>query len=140
MEFSILEVTLVRGVRKMTNKQITFDSHAIESIANGAVLEVEGVLATQGNAFDRLKANHQEVPSDVEGVNAEVGTVEVAIDLDIVVEYGQSIPSIHQEVVKQVSEKVALATQLDVVEVNIHIVDILTMDEFQKVQLKQINV
>ncbi|KAA9299718.1 MULTISPECIES: Asp23/Gls24 family envelope stress response protein [Aerococcus] len=158
------------------NKQeneLNFDAQAIETIASRAVLEVDGVLTTQGNAFntalsqaanwaDQVKEKAQESFSDEEenneqegqhdqgeaegheegdhyqdGVNAEVGKVEVAVDLDIVVAYGKEIPKIFDEIVENVNKRIHEATGLEVVEVNVNVRDIMTEEEYRKVHYKQ---
>lgn len=155
---------------KTQENELNFDAQAIETIASRAVLEVDGVLTTQGNAFntalsqaanwaDQVKEKAQESFSDDEekdeqetqdetegheagdryqdGVNAEVGKVEVAVDLDIVVAYGKEIPKIFDEIVENVNKRIHEATGLEVVEVNVNVRDIMTEEDYRKVHYKQ---
>lgn len=115
---------------------LTFDANVVEDIANKAVLSVDGVLATQGDAFDKIQDAVSKT-DEAEGVDAEVGEVEVAIDLDIIVEYGKEIPKIQSEIVKSVSHDVNKSTGLTVVEVNVNVKDIMKLEDFKKVQMKQ---
>ncbi|MCZ0717770.1 Asp23/Gls24 family envelope stress response protein [Aerococcus kribbianus] len=115
---------------------LTFDANVVEDIANKAVLSVDGVLATQGDAFDKVQDAVSKT-DEAEGVDAEVGEVEVAIDLDIIVEYGKEIPKIQSEIVKTVSHDVNKSTGLTVVEVNVNVKDIMKLEDFKKVQMKQ---
>ncbi|MCI7240310.1 MAG: Asp23/Gls24 family envelope stress response protein, partial [Aerococcus suis] len=75
----------------------------------------------------------------LDGVEADVGEVEVAIDLDIVVEYGKEIPKIFNEAVNNIENKVEHSTGLDVVEVNINIQDIMKLEDFNRIQMRQAN-
>lgn len=122
---------------------LTFDAQAIEHLANDAVLEVDGVLATQGDAFNKMKNQVSQATDEkddgLDGVEADVGEVEVAIDLDIVVEYGKEIPKIFNEAVNNIENKVEQSTGLDVVEVNINIQDIMKLEDFNRIQMRQAN-
>ncbi|MDD7759057.1 MAG: Asp23/Gls24 family envelope stress response protein [Aerococcus suis] len=122
---------------------LTFDAQAIEHLANDAVLEVDGVLATQGDAFNKMKNQVSQATDEkddgLDGVEADVGEVEVAIDLDIVVEYGKEIPKIFNEAVNNIENEVEHSTGLDVVEVNINIQDIMKLEDFNRIQMRQAN-
>ena len=122
---------------------LTFDAQAIEHLANDAVLEVDGVLATQGDAFNKMKNQVSQATDEkddgLDGVEADVGEVEVAIDLDIVVEYGKEIPKIFNEAVNNIENKVEHSTGLDVVEVNINVQDIMKLEDFNRIQMRQAN-
>jgi uncharacterized alkaline shock family protein YloU len=62
-------------------------------------------------------------------VKAEVGEVQTAIDLDIVVEYGVSITEVAHAVRENVVAAVERMTGLEVVEVNIAVGDVKLPDE-----------
>lgn len=124
---------------------VTFDQSAIENIASRAALAVDGVLAMQGTAFDKAESaakdmllNEPEAPA-AGGVNAEVGQVEVAVDLDIVVEYGKNILQINEDIISRVSQEITEYTGLKVVEVNVNVADIIKIQEYQRLHLKQID-
>lgn len=123
---------------------VTFDQSVIENIASQAALAVDGVLAMQGTAFDKAESaakgrllNEPEAPTG--GVNAEVGQIEVAVDLDIVVEYGKNILQINEDIISRVSQDITQYTGLKVVEVNVNVADIIKIQEYQRLHLKQID-
>jgi uncharacterized alkaline shock family protein YloU len=58
------------------------------------------------------------------GINVEVGTKQVAIDLEIEVEYGSSIPDIVRGIRRNVTQKVNDMTGLEVIELNIRVNDL----------------
>jgi uncharacterized alkaline shock family protein YloU len=58
------------------------------------------------------------------GVSVEVGEREAAIDLTIVVSYGESIPRVSEEVRENVIRRVEGITGLSVIEVNISVNDL----------------
>ncbi|QAY66246.1 Asp23/Gls24 family envelope stress response protein [Paenibacillus protaetiae] len=58
------------------------------------------------------------------GVKVEVGQREAAIDVSIIVEYGNKIPEIAVEIQRNVKRSIEMMTGLTVVEVNVHIHDV----------------
>ncbi|MCY1691561.1 Asp23/Gls24 family envelope stress response protein [Exiguobacterium sp. SL14] len=64
------------------------------------------------------------------GIDAEVGERQVALDLKVIVEYGKNIPSIFQDAVLKIKKSVHDMTGLDVVEINMHVEDVMTRSEF----------
>jgi uncharacterized alkaline shock family protein YloU len=59
-----------------------------------------------------------------QGVSVEVGEREAAVDLTIVVEYGESIPRVSQAVRDNVIKRIEGITGLSVTEVNIAVDDL----------------
>jgi uncharacterized alkaline shock family protein YloU len=105
------------------------------SIADGVVTKVAGISAAEvagvhelgGSASRAVGAVTQKVGlSDgrSQGVSVEVGEKEAAVDLTIVVDYGESIPQVADDVRQQVIKRVEGITGLKVVEVNISVNDL----------------
>lgn len=63
------------------------------------------------------------------GVRVEVGEKQTAIDLDIIVEYGEVIPDVGRSVREQVIAAIERMTGLEVVEVNIAVSDVKLPEE-----------
>jgi uncharacterized alkaline shock family protein YloU len=57
-------------------------------------------------------------------VHVEVGERQAAVDVDIVVDYGASIPDVADGVRRNVMQRVEGMTGLDVVEVNVSVDDV----------------
>ncbi|MDQ3569050.1 MAG: Asp23/Gls24 family envelope stress response protein [Actinomycetota bacterium] len=107
------------------------------SIADSVVLKIAGVAAREvagvhamgtggARAFGALK---ERLPgggggSPSQGVSVEVGERQAAIDIDVVVEYGVSIPDVSQAVRRNVIQRVERMTGLEVTEVNIAVGDV----------------
>ncbi|MEW2132446.1 Asp23/Gls24 family envelope stress response protein [Streptomyces sp. NPDC005435] len=111
----------------------TIADGVVEKIAGMAARDVNGVHAmgsglarTFGAARDRLPGGSKAV---TRGVKAEVGEVQTALDLEIVVEYGYSIGDVARAVRENVVAAVERMTSLDVVEVNIAVSDVKLPDE-----------
>ncbi|HGI2181039.1 TPA: Asp23/Gls24 family envelope stress response protein [Streptococcus agalactiae] len=108
---------------------VTYEEKVIAKIVGHALESVDGLLAVSGGFFSNLKNSVVNSDSVTDGVNVEVGTKEVAVDLDIVVEYGKDIPAIVESIKAIVSQNVEVMTHLKVVELNANVVDIKTKAE-----------
>lgn len=119
------------GVRGKT----TIADGVVEKIAGLAARDVVGVHAMGSGASRAFGAMRDRVPgtdsskSLTRGVKAEVGDVQAAIDLEIVVEYGEAIAEVARAVRKNVVTAVERMTGLEVVEVNISVSDVKLPDE-----------
>ncbi|MGW0363609.1 Asp23/Gls24 family envelope stress response protein [Streptomyces sp. NPDC002990] len=108
----------------------------VEKIAGMAAREVAGVHAMgSGSGLSRtFGAVRERVPGGAKaavsrGVKAEVGEVQTALDLEIVVEYGVSIRDVARDVRENVIAAVERMAGLEVVEVNIAVSDVKLPDE-----------
>ncbi|KOV67397.1 stress protein [Streptomyces sp. NRRL WC-3618] len=112
----------------------TIADGVVEKIAGLAARDVLGVH-TMGSGFSRtFGAVRDRVPggaskSATRGVKAEVGEVQTALDLEIVIEYGVSIGEVARAVRENVVAAVERMTGLEVVEVNIAVTDVKLPDE-----------
>jgi uncharacterized alkaline shock family protein YloU len=93
-----------------------------------ATREVDGVYAMGTGSARMIGAVRQRVPgtrmNETQGVSVEVGERQAAADLDLVVEYGVSIPDMAAAVRANVIGSVGRICGLDVTEVNIGIDDV----------------
>ncbi|WP_309032578.1 Asp23/Gls24 family envelope stress response protein, partial [Streptomyces alfalfae] len=100
----------------------TIADGVVEKIAGLAARDVEGVHAMGGGLARTFGAVRDRVPGGTKsvsrGVKAEVGEVQAALDLEIVVEYGVSIADVARDVRENVVAAVERMTGLEVVEVN----------------------
>ncbi|MFE6128991.1 Asp23/Gls24 family envelope stress response protein [Streptomyces sp. NPDC056437] len=112
----------------------TIADGVVEKIAGLAARDVIGVHAMGSGASRTFGAVRDRVPgsgrsSASRGVKAEVGEVQTALDLDIVVDYGVSIADVARAVRENVVAAVERMTGLEVVEVNIAVGDVKLPDE-----------
>jgi uncharacterized alkaline shock family protein YloU len=109
----------------------TIADSVVNKVAGLAAREVEGVHRLGGSGAARALGNVTERVGERvglgtvvnQGVSVEVGERQAAVDLTLVVEYGESIPRIAEQVRSQVIKRVEGITGLEVTEVNIAIDD-----------------
>ncbi|WP_328916764.1 MULTISPECIES: Asp23/Gls24 family envelope stress response protein [unclassified Streptomyces] len=118
-----------------TRGRTTIADGVVEKIAGLAARDVVGVHAmgtglsrTFGAVRDRVPGGNRQ-QSVTRGVKAEVGEVQTALDLDIVVDYGVSIVDVARAVRENVIAAVERMTGLEVVEVNVAVDDVKLPDE-----------
>ncbi len=109
-----------------SDKGLTSIADAVVSkVAGIAAREVAGVHALGGGVGRALGAMTQRVGIGGDsGVSVEVGEREAAVDLVVVVEYGESIPRVAEGIRENVSRRIEGITGLQVTEVNIAINDL----------------
>lgn len=111
----------------------TIADSVVEKIAYLAAGEVEGVYALGSGLSRSVGALRKRVPgggaTTTHGVKVEVGERQTAVDLDIVVEYGEVIPEVAKAVRENVISAVERMTGLEVVEVNIAVSDVRLPEE-----------
>lgn len=115
--------------RDVGDGKISIAEGVVQKIAGIACREVSGVHAMGVSSSRAFGAVRERIPGSsgpnvAQGVGVEVGETEAAIDLDIVVEYGVSIPGLGQSVQRNVRQAVGRMTGLEVVEVNINVDDL----------------
>ena len=103
--------------------KIEISPEVIEVIAAIAASEVEGVASIRGN-FASGVAEKLGRKSHRKGVKVDLTDDGIVLDVYVIVEYGYSIPSIGQEIQKNIRQELQNMTSLDVNEINVHIVGI----------------
>ncbi len=96
----------------------------IEVIAGLATVEVDGVAGMSGGISSGIgellgRKNLSK------GVKVEVGQREAAVDVSIIVEFGRRIPEVSADIQRNVKRSIEMMTGLNVVEVNVHVHDVL---------------
>lgn len=107
--------------------QTTIADAVVTKVAGVAAREVRGVYDLGGGIARTLGSVTQRVGvSDerTQGVSVEVGEREAAVDLTLVVEYGESIPRVSQAVRDNVIKRIEGITGLSVTEVNVSVNDL----------------
>ena len=111
--------------------ELTYDDKVIQKIIGLSLEKVTGLLDVDGGFFSNLTDKLINTDNVTNGVNVEVGKEQVAVDLNVVVEYQKNVPALYDEIKKVVVEEVSKMTDLEVVEVNVNVVDIKTKEQHE---------
>lgn len=111
---------------------LTFDEKVVKKIAGFAAGEIPGILAMSGNLISGITDMLKSSDDPTKGISVEVGKKQVAVDMKVICEYGQNMPNIFQSIVDKVGSVIKDMTGLDVVEVNVHVADVLTKEDFER--------
>jgi uncharacterized alkaline shock family protein YloU len=99
----------------------------VTKVAGIAAREVAGVHTLGGGTSRAIGAMTQRVgigDERTQGVSVEVGEREAAVDLTVVIDYGESIPQVAQQVRDNVIKRIEGITGLSVTEVNVNVDDL----------------
>jgi uncharacterized alkaline shock family protein YloU len=115
--------------RSADGGMVNIDQGVVQKIAGIACREISGVHAMGASTSRAFGAVRERIPGSsgpniAQGVGVEVGEKEAAIDLDIVVEYGVSIPDLARSIQRNVKQAVERMTGLEAVEVNVSVDDL----------------
>lgn len=106
--------------KNMQSIGLKFSSEVIETIAGIAASEIDGIIGMSGGVVEGF-AEKLGRKNLAKGVSVEVGEQEVAVDLQVIVEYGRNVPEIYQRVVEAVETAIHHMTGLRVIEVNMFV-------------------
>lgn len=111
--------------------ELTYEDKVIQKIIGLSLEKVSGLLAVDGGFFSNLADKLINTDNVTNGVNVEVGKEQVAVDLNVVVEYQKNVPALYKEIKDVVVAEVSKMTDLEVVEVNVNVVDIKTKEQHE---------
>jgi uncharacterized alkaline shock family protein YloU len=115
------------GVLQTERGATTIADAVVTKVASIATREVGGVYELGGGAARALGSAASRVgigDQRTQGVSVEVGEKEAAVDLTIVVEYGESIPKLSEQIRENVTRRIEGITGLVVTEVNVTVNDL----------------
>ncbi|WP_338555789.1 Asp23/Gls24 family envelope stress response protein [Paenibacillus sp. KS-LC4] len=107
---------------------IRISDDVVATIAGLAALETPGIAAMSGGISEGL-AKRLSGKNVQKGVSVEVGQLEAAIDLRIIVHYGIPIQEVCRQLQLNVRETVSNMTGLQVVEVNVKVEGVVFKEE-----------
>lgn len=111
--------------------ELTYEDKVIQKIIGLSLENVSGLLGIDGGFFSNLKEKIVNSDDVTSGVNVEVGKTQVAVDLNVIVEYQKNVPALYSEIREIVSSEVAKMTDLEIVEINVNVVDIKTKEQHE---------
>lgn len=114
------------------NEGIEISGDVIAVIAGVAVSEVQGVASMSGGFAGGITEVLSGKKNLAKGIKVDVGEKETKIDVNIIVEYGSRIPDVAFEIQNRVKKAVESMTGLKVIEVNVHVQGVSTVNETAK--------
>ena len=111
--------------------ELTYEDKVIQKIIGLSLENVSGLLEIDGGFFSNLKDKLVNSDDVTAGVNVEVGKTQVAVDLNVVVEYQKNVPALYNQIKDVVVAEVSKMTELEVVEVNVNVIDIKTKEQHE---------
>jgi len=105
---------------------VTLNEDVVSTIAGLAARNVEGVHSVGKSGILRFRDDPKR------GIGTEVGKLQAAFDVDIVIEYGQDIRKVAQQMREKMATEVSKMAGREVVEININVVDIHLPGEEEK--------
>ena len=118
-------------VSKDVRGELTYEDKVIQKIIGLSLDKVPGLLHVDGGFFSNLTEKIVNTNDVTHGVNVEVGKEQVAVDLNVIVEYRKNVPTLYKEIKDVIVSEVAKMTGLEVVEVNVNVVDIKTKEQHE---------
>jgi len=111
---------------------LTFDEKVIKKIVGYSTGAIPGVLAMSGSLMSGIADALKFTEDEIKGISADIDEKVTKVDIKVICEYGHSIPFIYKTIVDKASAAVTEMTGLRVVELNVHVTDILTKEDFDR--------
>ena len=133
-----MENTTMKNVAstKTDNKNIkgelTYEDKVVQKIIGITLENIDGLLTVDGGFFSNMKEKLVNTDDVTAGISTEVGKKQVAVDMDIVVEFGKDVEEVFDQMKELISKEVEKMTHLEVIEVNVNVVDIKTRQEYEE--------
>ena len=114
-------------IKKDSYGTISFADEVISTIAGLATVDIDGVAGMSGKLVDGF-TEFLGRKNFSKGIKVEAGKEDVIIGVNIVVNYGVSIPEVCTNIQKSVAKAVETMTGLHVTEVNVGVLGIAVKD------------
>lgn len=111
---------------------LSFDDAVIEKIAGICAREINGILDLKGNFITGLTESFSAGPSPTKGISADINEKDVILDLKVILEFGASAPEIFEQLKTHIREQLTNMTGLELRELNVRVVNVMTRKEFDK--------
>ncbi|AVK61083.1 Asp23/Gls24 family envelope stress response protein [Lactobacillus sp. CBA3605] len=111
--------------------KLTFDDAVIKKIAGMASRNIDGVLSLEGGMLSNLTNRFRNEADPTQGVDAQVGEKQVALDMTVTIEYGKDMRQIFDQICKRVQQDIEHYTGLKVIKIDVHVNDVMSKSDWQ---------
>ena len=117
------------------NGELTFNDKVIQKVIGYAIENVPGLLGVDGGFMANIKNKIVNSDNPVDGISVEVGKEQVAVDLNVIMAYGNNAHDIYKTLTEVIAKQLTEITSLELVELNVEVIDIQTKSEFDADQV-----
>ncbi|WP_170924672.1 Asp23/Gls24 family envelope stress response protein [Candidatus Enterococcus clewellii] len=117
----------------MDKEQTTldFEEKVLETIIESSLNTIDGLLSIDGELFTAEDtAPLAEESEPINGIEINVEKRNVTVQLTIIIEFGKNLSEIFLAIKRKVSEDIERVTNFEVTEVNVHVENIVTKEEY----------
>ncbi|MEX0380733.1 Asp23/Gls24 family envelope stress response protein [Leuconostoc sp. MS02] len=115
--------------------ELTFNDKVIQKVVGYAIENVPGLLGVDGGFIANIKNKLVNSDNPVDGIAVEVGKEQVAVDLNVIMAYGNNAHDIYKALTEVITKQLTDITSLELVELNVEVIDIQTKAEFDADQV-----
>lgn len=125
------------GKRDNPNYKLIIDDLVVEKIAAYAAQRIDGIIEMKGNLLSTVQETFGG-QDRTKGVSADVhDDKKASIELSIILEYGKSATDVFNNIKRVINKAVKDMTGLDIDEMTVHVVDVITTEEYKAKQQQQ---
>lgn len=110
--------------------KLTFEDVVIKKIVGVVISDIDGILGLSGNLFTDFADRFRDNEDVTKGIDVEVGTKQVAVDVSVICKYDINIATVFDQTVEKVKEAIAYMTGLELVEFNMSVDDVMTKEQY----------
>lgn len=111
---------------------LVFNDAVVEKIVALAAREIKGVLDLKGGFISGIQESFNFGDDETKGVDATIDDKDAVLDVKMILEFGQSAPRIFEELKQYATKQLELMTGLNLVELNVEVVDVMTRKDFEE--------
>ncbi|MBO0471426.1 Asp23/Gls24 family envelope stress response protein [Enterococcus sp. DIV0242_7C1] len=110
--------------------KLTFDDVVIKKIVGVVISDIDGILGLSGNLFTDFAERFRDNEDLTKGIDVEVGTKQVAVDVSVICQYDVDISMLFDKTVEKIKDAIHYMTGLDLVEFNMNVGDVMTKEQY----------
>ena len=99
--------------------ELTFNDKVIQKVIGYAIENVPGLLGVDGGFMANIKNKIVNSDNPVDGISVEVGKEQVAVDLNVIMAYGNNAHDIYKTLTEVIAKQLTEITSLELVELNV---------------------